>query len=168
MIRKSSTKLFGKKHLCSEQPRDQFKLQFRSYLFGLLVQGRHVINQLCSKHRSSCQCVNVSPCLRVSLHEGPQRNDGSFAMLTVLMIVIIQLMWSLEVPHAQIESVAGTWRMNRVLRPNPTVEDRAYWVGDHVILRRIHPHKWKVTKNRFFMPKAEKWRWPPQTSYYLR
>ncbi len=80
-----------------------------------------------SKSLPACAC---------QLHERFQRNDRVDVVLTSPMAVIGQFdIISQSLPHL-IESVAGAWRINRVLGPSPTVEDGVRSNGDNVILKQ--------------------------------
>ena len=118
-------------------------------LFKYLLRTSRKIMQdtsKCSKPRASCQCVNVSPCLRVPLHrevaESLQKWRSPFPYS-------LDLRSSPNVSRDP-RSVAGSWTMKRVLGFSPAVKNEAYPVGRDLILELAYPQKGGNSENRVF------------------
>ncbi len=116
----------------------------------------------CRKRCSSCQYVNVSPCLCVRLHEKFQRNDRDDVVIAIGQFDVIFRSF----PHI-VESVAGICRMNWVLGPSPTVKNGVRSVEFKVILKQTHPRKWEMANNGFFALKGKRWTQSPTITIIL-
>ena len=119
---------------------------------------------LCSKRRYYCSSVNVSPCLRVSLHEVVEILQCWHPLLSQSP----DLAPSPEAPHA-------LW--NQWLAPGEWVDFSDWaqqWKTRHIQLRltwswsKYIPKSEKMTKNRSSTPRTKIWRQPPQTGYRLK